>query len=472
MLKLLDLFEADDPISLSEKYYERLKRWEERINIFITLREWGEIQLVHEPGKPLSGGLIPVKDNISTRGVRTTCGSRILENYIPPYDAYAVERLGEIGLKVVGKTNMDEFGMGSTGENSGYGPTRNPWNTSHVPGGSSSGSAAAVAVAGGTSLGSDTGGSVRLPAAYCYVLGLKPTYGLVSRYGLVSYADSLEQIGILARYPEDMAYILYHISKLDKRDMTMPRTEDREELRERLINLYTGGADGLEGLRIGYSPELIEMADDAVAREAYRALNKLVELGVETLEIDLGFMEAGLPTYYAIAMAEASSNLMRYDGVLYGYMEREGEYWSSVYRTRALRLGEEVKRRIVYGSLITSAGYSGRYYIKALRIRRWIRDMMIDRLRRVDAVLMPTSPSTPPRLGEVEGVDMYALDLYTVIPNLTGHPAINIPAGFVGGLPVGIQLVTSYFNDDLLIRIAKGLEGVLYDPSKEVDTDG
>jgi len=472
MLRLLDLFEADDPISLSEEYYERLVRWDGRINIFITLRDWDGIGITHDPGKPLSGGLIAVKDNISTRGVKTTCGSRILENYIPPYDAHAVEAVKEVGLRIVGKTNMDEFGMGSTGENSGYGPTRNPWNTSHVPGGSSSGSAAAVAVAGGVALGSDTGGSVRLPASYCYVLGLKPTYGLVSRYGLISYADSLEQIGILARYPEDMAYILYHISRLDTRDMTMPRSGAREELRERLIQLYIDMDRDIEGVRIGYSRELIEKADEGVARETYRALDALRELGAETVEIDLGFMEAGLPTYYAIAMAEASSNLMRYDGVLYGVMERMGDYWSSVYRTRRERLGEEVRRRIVYGSLITSSGYRGRYYIKALRIRRWIREMLIDRLGHVDAVLMPTSPSPPPRLGEVEGVDMYTLDLYTVIPNLTGHPAISIPVGFVEGLPIGVQLVTRYYGEDLLIRIAGSLGGIVYDPSKEVDIDG
>ncbi len=469
MRSVFHYLEAEDPLSLLEEDYRRLEEAHRRYNAFITLQQWDSLRPGQLLTKPLNAMPIPVKDNISTEGLRTTCGSKILSNYIPPYDAYTVEILREIGGLIIGKTNMDEFAMGSTSETGFTGPVRNPWNTSYVAGGSSGGSAVTVAYAGGVSLGSDTGGSVRLPAAYNYVLGLKPTYGLLSRYGLISYADSLEQIGLFARYPRDMAYILHHLSRLDPRDRTMYRGGEREELRSRLLNLFHGtGFEEDIRISIGYSTKLIELADDEVAAHMYNVLERLHELGFELKELDLSYMEAGLPTYYVIAMAEASSNLMRYDGVPYGDLKWYGDYWRSIAETRTSGFGDEVKRRIIFGGLISSSGYKGRYYLRALRLRRWIRDKLLETLREVDMIFMPTQPSPPPRLGEVEGPDAYALDIYTVIPNLTGHPAINIPAGFVYGLPIGFQLITRYHGEDLLIYVAEKLRDVVYDPSKEV----
>jgi len=470
MRSIFHYLEADDPYTLIEEDIRRLERADKKLNIFITRHEYNPIETSGLILKPLNGMPIPIKDNISTKGIRTTCGSRILSNYIPPYDAHTVEILRDLGGYIAGKTNMDEFAMGSTSETGFTGPVKNPWNSSHVAGGSSGGSAVAVAVAGGVSLGSDTGGSVRLPAAYNYVLGLKPTYGLISRYGLISYADSLEQIGIFTRFPRDMAYILYHLSRYDGRDGTMYIGGEREDLRNRLIDIYHGeGYKADKEITIGISREVIDLSTEDVTRNTWKAIEKLEEKGVRIKEIDLDYFTIGLPTYYIIAMAEASSNLMRYDGILYGDLRWIGDYWRSVATTRAEGFGEEVKRRIVLGGLITSSGFKGRYYIRALKVRRWIRDKLISSLNHVDAILVPTSPTLPPKLGELEGVDAYTLDLYTVIPNLTGHPSINIPSGFAKGLPTGIQLISRYFTEDVLIHLADLLSGDLYDPYKEVD---
>ena len=461
----------EDPIEIAYKTYEKLKLSHERYNAFTIFRDWEAIHREIEGSKgPLKGLLIPVKDNISTKSIRTTCASRILSNYIPPYDAYAVEKLKEVGAVVVGKTNMDEFAMGNTSETSYFGPVKNPWKEGYVPGGSSGGSAVATLISGIPSLGSDTGGSVRQPASYNYILGLKPTYGLVSRFGLISYADSLEQIGIFAKYPLDLANILYYISEYDPRDGTMTKDGRRVRLRNSLYKISRG--DGLdlspEKYSIAYSSRIVELADEKVRKLFYRAVDILEEMGFRIHDVNLDFMEVGLPTYYIITMVEASSNLMRYDGIQYGLLEEVGDYFRSVAVSRSRGFGEEVKRRILTGALLSSKGYEGRYYLKALKLRRWIRDSMRRILDVYNLVIIPTTPSKPPKFGEALGPKGYIHDLYTVIPNLTGNPAISIPMGFIEGLPVGIQFISRWFTEDLLIKVAYTTEGKLYDSSKEV----
>lgn len=461
----------DDPIEIAFKTYERLRISDERYNAFTLLRDWDEIQKEIDASKgPLKGLLLPVKDNISTKSIRTTCASRILSNYIPPYDAYAVKKLKEAGVVVVGKTNMDEFAMGNTSETSYFGPVKNPWKDGYVPGGSSGGSAVATLVSGAPSLGSDTGGSVRQPASYTYILGLKPTYGLVSRYGLISYADSLEQIGVFAKYPLDLAKVLYHISDYDPRDGTMVRDGRRGRLRNSLSRISTGEDLELspERYSIAYSSKIVELSDDDVRKLFYRSIDLLEEMGFRLHDIDLDFMEVGLPTYYIITMVEASSNLMRYDGIQYGLLEEIGDYFKSVSITRSRGFGEEVKRRIITGALLSSKGYEGKYYLKALKLRRWIRDSIKKILDVYNFIVIPTTPSKPPKFGEALGPKGYIHDLYTVIPNLTGNPAISIPMGFIEGLPVGLQFISRWFSEDLLIKVAYLTDGKLYDSSKEV----
>ena len=462
----------DDPLSIAEKQYEIFRVAKDRHNAFITLREKDKIlEEVEKSQGPLKGLLIPVKDNIVTKGILTTCGSRILSNYIPPYDAYVVEVLKRHGAVVVGKTNMDEFAMGNTNETSYFGPVTNPWNVEHVPGGSSGGSAVATALGGYVSLGSDTGGSVRQPASYCYVLGYKPTYGLLSRYGLISYADSLEQIGIFSKFTSDLALILYYVSSYDPRDSTMPSNGYRDDLRKRVYNMLSGDIDlDPEDVSIAYSDEIVDLSEEDVKKRFYEVVDRLEREGFRLYHVNMDFMKAGLPTYYIIAMVEASSNLYRYDGVQYGLMEKVGDYWRSAYITRSRGFGEEVKRRIIMGTLLSSKGYEGKYYIRALKLRRWIRDSMQRILKRYDLVLIPTTPAPPPRFGEAVGPKGYVYDLYTVIPNLTGHPALSIPTGFIDGLPIGIQVITNWFNDDILLRFSKYLENRIYEPGKVPET--
>ena len=461
----------EDPLEIAYKTYEKLKESYEKYNAFTTLREWEELQKEVEKSEgPLKGLLLPVKDNISTKSILTTCASRILSNYIPPYDAYAVQKLKEVGSVVAGKTNMDEFAMGNTSETSYFGPVKNPWKDGYVPGGSSGGSAVATLISGAPSLGSDTGGSVRQPASYNYILGLKPTYGLISRYGLISYADSLEQIGVFTRYPMDMATILYYISEYDVRDGTMARDGRRTKLRSELQKILRGEdlEFSPEKYSIAYSSRVVDMADEQVKKLFYRAIDILEEIGFRIHDVNLNFMEVGLPTYYIITMVEASSNLMRYDGIQYGLIEEIGDYFRSAALTRSRGFGEEVKRRILTGALLSSKGYEGKYYLKALRLRRWIRDSMKRILDVYNFVIIPTTPSKPPKFQEALGPKGYIHDLYTVIPNLTGNPAINIPMGFIDGLPVGMQFISKWFTEDLLIKVAYITEGKLYDTSKEV----
>ena len=404
---------------------------------------------------PLAGRSVAVKDNISTEGVRTTCGSAMLDDYVPPYDATVVERLKTAGATVVGKTNMDEFGMGTTTETSAFGPTRNPVDRSRVPGGSSGGSAAAVAAGeADLALGSDTGGSIRCPAAFCGVVGIKPTYGLVSRYGLAAYANSLEQIGPLAPTVESAAELLEVIAGPDDRDAT---TRDAGA-----DAAYADAADGdVEGLTVGVPTELIEGADERVVRTFEAALADLEAQGAETHEVSLPSVERAVQAYYVIAMSEASSNLARFDGVRYG-PETEGEgNWNEAFaRVREEGFGDEVKRRILLGTYALSAGYHDKYYAKAQDARAWLKRDFDEALAEADVLASPTMPVLPFELGESldDPLRMYLADANTVPVNLANLPAISVPAGEADGLPVGLQLIGGAFDERTLVRAASAVE--------------
>jgi len=404
---------------------------------------------------PLAGRTVAVKDNISTEGVRTTCGSAMLEDYVPPYDATVVERLKAAGATVVGKTNMDEFGMGTTTETSAFGPTKNPVDESRVPGGSSGGSAAAVAAGDADlALGSDTGGSVRCPAAFCGVVGIKPTYGLVSRYGLVAYANSLEQIGPLAPTVEDAAELLEAIAGPDERDAT---TRDEGADAD-----YADAADGdVDGLTVGVPTELVEGADERVVETFEDALADLEAQGAEIREVSLPSVERAVQAYYVIAMSEASSNLARFDGVRYGPdTDGEGNWNEAFARVREEGFGAEVKRRILLGTYALSAGYHDKYYAKAQDARAWLKRDFDEALSEADVLASPTMPVLPFELGESldDPLQMYLADANTVPVNLTNLPAISVPAGRADGLPVGLQVIGGAFDERTIIRAASAVE--------------
>ena len=405
---------------------------------------------------PLSGRTVAVKDNISTAGVRTTCGSRMLEDYVPPYDATVVERLSAAGATIVGKTNMDEFGMGTTTETSAFGPTRNPVDEERVPGGSSGGSAATVANGDADlALGTDTGGSIRCPAAFCGVVGIKPTYGLVSRYGLVAYANSLEQIGPIAPTVADAAALLSVIAGPDPRDAT---THDAGSDVE-----YAAAADGaVDGLTIGVPTELVDGVDPGVRAAFEDALATLRDQGATTTEVSLPSLEHAVEAYYVIAMSEASSNLARYDGVRYGIAGGFDGNWNDAFaRAREAGFGDEVKRRILLGTYALSAGYHDKYYAKAQDARAWVEQDFDEALEAADVLTSPTMPSTAFELGESlsDPLQMYLADANTVPVNLANLPAISVPAGADDdGLPVGLQLIGPAFGEPTIIRAASALE--------------
>jgi aspartyl-tRNA(Asn)/glutamyl-tRNA(Gln) amidotransferase subunit A len=450
-----------DPESYVGAYYERIERREAKVRAFITLRPMDEV--IEEAKRSverlrsgrhgrLEGILIAVKDNISTMGIRTTCGSKMLETYVPPFDATVIERIKREGGIIVGKTNMDEFAMGTTTETSYFGPTRNPWDLSRTPGGSSGGSGAALAAHfAELALGSDTGGSIRSPAAYNAVLGLKPSYGTVSRYGLIAYANSLEQIGPMARNANDLEVLYSVIAGPDERDATtVSAVLEKKEVR-------------LNGLRLGVLDDMMEVSEKPVKSVVNDVLNKLSSEGSELKEVKLGYLDYALPAYYIIAMSEASSNLARYDGVRYGYSSGEEGLWTDVYSiNRGAGFGWEVKRRIMLGSFMLSAGYYEMYYIKALKIRRLIYDNIASILKSVDLILSPTMPILPPKIGDVinDPIRLFAMDVNTVVANLAGVPAISVPAGFHNGLPVGLQAMGPYLSDYSLISFARELEKI------------
>jgi aspartyl-tRNA(Asn)/glutamyl-tRNA(Gln) amidotransferase subunit A len=406
---------------------------------------------------PLFGVPVAVKDNICTRGLRTTACSRILESFVPPYDATAIGRLEAAGAIVLGKTNCDEFAMGSSTENSAFGPTRNPWALDRIPGGSSGGSAAAVAARfAPVALGSDTGGSIRQPAALCGIVGLKPTYGRVSRYGLLAFGSSLDQIGPLARTVQDAADLFACLAGHDPRDAT---TVD-EPVPD--VHALEGG---LAGVRIGVPRRLLaDGLDTAVATAFGDALDVLVRQGATLVDIELPHASAAIPVYYLVATAEASSNLARYDGVRYTFRARLGadaDVTTMYDRTRDEGFGPEVKRRIMLGTYVLSAGYYDAYYLKAQQVRTLIRRDYERAFLAVDAVVTPTCPSPAFRIGERvdDPLQMYLADVFTVSANLAGLPAISVPCGFSGdGLPIGLQLTARPFDEAGLLRLACGYE--------------
>ncbi len=418
-------------------------------NVFIT-----EESIEGATNGPLAGRTIAVKDNLSTAGVRTTCGSEMLADYVPPYDATAVERVTEAGATIVGKANMDEFGMGTTTETSAFGPTRNPVDPERVPGGSSGGSAAAVAAGeADLALGSDTGGSVRCPAAFCGVVGIKPTYGLVSRYGLVAYANSLEQIGPIATTVEDAATLLDVISGPDPNDGTT-----REEGAN---SSYATAADGdVAGLTIGVPTELFDGADERVVETVEAALGDLEAQGAETVEISLPSVEHAVQAYYVIAMSEASSNLARFDGVRYGHRAESDGNWNEAFAETREAFGAEVKRRILLGTYALSAGYHDKYYEKAQDARAWVKRDFDEAFETVDVVASPTMPVLPFEIGESldDPLRMYLADANTTPVNLANLPAISVPAGTADGLPVGLQLVGPKFGEQTIVRAASAVE--------------
>lgn len=465
--ELRDLLIAKEvrAVEITEAIFQRIKEVEPKVHAYLTFveaRAMEEAKLVDdmiikgESLPPLAGIPIAVKDNISTTGIRTTCASKMLEKYIPPYDAFVVERIKQNRMIVTGKTNMDEFAMGSSTENSGFFSTHNPWDLGKVPGGSSGGSAAAVS-AGETilALGSDTGGSVRLPAGYCGIVGLKPTYGRVSRYGLMAYASSLDQIGPMARDATDCALLLQAIAGYDPRDSTSvdyPVPNYVEQMQKSVKGLKIGLArDYLAG---GIGKPVIAAVGNAAA--VFR------ELGAEVVEISLPYSEYALAAYYIIAPAEASSNLARYDGVRYGYRTSEAvsDAVELFIKTRSEGFGAEVKRRIIIGTYVLSSGYYDAFYLRAQKVRAMIREDFEKAFQKCDLILTPTAPATAFKIGTKikDPLEMYLADICTITANLAGIPAISFPGGFDRGMPIGLQLLGPAFREDILLRAVYGFE--------------
>lgn len=424
-----------------------------------ALRQAEQVQRRIEAGEltgALAGVPIAVKDNLCTKGMRTTCSSKILGGYIPPFSAEAVLNLQRAGAVILGKTNMDEFGMGSTTETSAWGVTRNPWNTEYAPGGSSGGSAASVAAGESfLAIGTDTGGSVRQPASHCGVVGMKPTYGTVSRYGLIAYGSSLDQIGALTKDVTDCAAALEVLASHDAKDAT--------SLDRRDTDFMTALQGHVKGMRIGIPEEYLGDGTDQEVREAIlTAAAELEKQGALVSRFHLQMTEYAVPAYYTIASAEAGSNLERYDGIKYGYRAQEYDGLDHLYRkTRAEGFGEEVKRRIMLGSFVLSAGHYDAYYLKALRVKTLIQKAFEKAFEEYDVILGPTAPSTAPRLGESlqDPMKMYLSDLYTVAANLAGLPAISVPCGMDRqGLPIGMQLTGAPFMEKKLIQTAYAYE--------------
>ncbi len=441
-----------------EAVLERAEKLNGSLNAFLAIDREGamkhaeEIDARQSAGETsLHGVPIAIKDNICVRGMQTSCGSRILGPYQPPYNATAIDRLLQAGAIVIGKTNCDEFAMGSSNENSAFGPVRNPWDTSRVPGGSSGGSAAAVA-AGivPVALGSDTGGSVRQPASLCGVIGLKPTYGRVSRYGLVAFGSSLDQIGVFAWSATDAALVLQTIAGRDPHDAT---TADVP-----VPNYADTLKSDISGMRIGVSRALLGEGLDAEVRAAIeKAIDDYKNLGAEIVEVDLPQAKYAIAVYYIIATAEASSNLARYDGVRYGFRAEEAPALRDMYRkTRDEGFGPEVKRRIMLGTYVLSAGYYDAYYLKAQKVRMLLRQDFGNAFAKCDAVLTPTSPTPAFKFGEKvdDPLAMYLNDVYTVTANLAGVPGISVPCGLSSeGLPIGMQLLGPYWSEANLLRL-------------------
>ena len=438
---------------------------EGKIHSFVTIDREGalkkaeEIQAKIDAGEltgPLAGVPVAIKDNMCTEGMVTTCSSKILYNFVPPYTSEAVLNLEKAGAVIIGKTNMDEFAMGSTTETSAFGPTKNPWNTNHVPGGSSGGSCTAVAAEEVPyALGSDTGGSIRQPSSFCGVVGIKPTYGTVSRYGLIAYGSSLDQIGPVAKDVTDCATILEAIASYDPKDSTSVQRED--------LDFTSALVDDVKGLRIGIPKDYFgEGLDEEVKVAVLAAAKVLEEKGAIVEEFDLSLVEYAIPAYYVIASAEASSNLARFDGVKYGYRTEVYEGLHNMYKkSRSEGFGPEVKRRIMLGSFVLSSGYYDAYYLKALRTKALIKQAFDKAFEKYDVILGPAAPTTAPKLGESlsDPIKMYLGDIYTISVNLAGLPGLSMPCGIDSkGLPIGVQMIGDCFKEKNIIRAAYAFE--------------
>ncbi|MDA8217644.1 MAG: Asp-tRNA(Asn)/Glu-tRNA(Gln) amidotransferase subunit GatA [Dehalococcoidales bacterium] len=470
-LSALTIHEADrllrqgqtTSVELTRAVLDRIAAVEPKVKAYITVTAESALEEAKaadarrqrgESRGPLDGIPLAIKDVLCTQGVKTTCGSQILNNFVPPYDATAIRRLREAGFVLVGKANMDEFAMGSSCENSAFYPTHNPWDLSRVPGGSSGGSGAAVAADEALgALGTDTGGSIRLPASFCGVVGLKPTYGRVSRYGLVAFASSLDVVGPVAKDVTDAAILLQAIAGPDERDATTPRVP--------VPNYLASLRGGLQGLRIGipseYFAEGIQPGVEAAVRAA---IDRLQEMGAVVDEVSLPHTHYAVAAYYIIAPAEASANLARYDGVKYGFLAPAEDMWSTMERTRGEGFGPEVKRRIMLGTYTLSAGYYEAYYLKAQKVRTLIKRDFDAAFSRFDVLAAPTAPSTAFKLGEKvdDPVAMYLSDVFTVTANAAGIPGIVVPCGFDQGLPVGLQFLGKPFDEATLFRAAYAYE--------------
>lgn len=447
---------------ITKAYIERIKKFDGKIQAFIHLDEERALQEAEKADRRiqrgerldlLTGIPVAIKDNICTKGIKTTCASKMLEDFLPPYDATLVRKLKEAGAILLGKTNMDEFAMGSSTENSAFAITRNPWDATKVPGGSSGGSAAAVAAAfTPLAIGSDTGGSIRQPASFCGVVGLKPTYGLVSRYGLIAFASSLDQMGPLARRVEDCALALQVIQGYDEMDST---TYKGEYTRDYLLGLE----ENIRGLRIGVPKEFFPTGlDSEIAKAIDESIKTLEGMGAVIETFSLPIVDVALSSYYIISSAEASSNLARYDGIRYGYRSKTFEGVDDlIVNSRTEAFGKEVKRRIMMGTYVLSSGYYDAYYKKAMLIREKIKNSFQRAFEAYDMILSPTSPILPFGIGEKmeDPLEMYLADIYTVSVNIAGLPAISVPCGFSSTkLPIGLQLIGNYFSEGQLLKIA------------------
>jgi aspartyl-tRNA(Asn)/glutamyl-tRNA(Gln) amidotransferase subunit A len=453
-------------VELTQLYLDRIARLNPQLNAFITANpemslaqaRAADARIAAGKAEALTGIPIAQKDIFCARGWRTTCGSKMLHNFVSPYDAHVISQFNNAGAVNLGKTNMDEFAMGSSNETSHYGPVKNPWDTARVPGGSSGGTAAAVAARlCAAATGTDTGGSIRQPAALCGISGLKPTYGVCSRYGMIAFASSLDQAGPMGRSAEDLALLLNTMAGFDERDSTSLQRDKEDYARE--LNKKVDGDKPLTGLRIGLPKEFFAkgMGSD-VAKAVEAAISEYKKLGATVVDISLPNSKLSVPVYYVLAPAEASSNLSRYDGVRYGYRAPEYSDLTEMYeKSRAQGFGEEVKRRIMIGTYVLSHGYYDAYYLQAQKIRRLIAQDFTEAFKQCDIIMGPTAPSTAFKFGEKSNdpVQMYLSDIYTIAVNLAGLPGMSIPCGFgANNMPVGLQIIGNYFAEARMLNVA------------------
>jgi len=459
--ELSAMLEAGDvtSVQLTEHFLQRIKEHDGELNSFVTVTEEQALKAAASADEqrktgnagPLTGIPFAHKDIFCTKGVKTSCGSKMLDNFESPYDATVVEKMQQAGIVMLGKTNMDEFAMGSSNETSFYGAVKNPWNTKAVPGGSSGGSAASVAARlTPASTGTDTGGSIRQPASFCGITGLKPTYGRVSRYGMIAFASSLDQAGPMAQSAEDCALLLNAMSGFDRRDSTSLEQE---------VPDYTADLNKpLDGLRIGLPKEYFgEGLSEEINAVVQKAIDEYKALGAEIIDISLPNTHLAVPVYYVVAPAECSSNLSRFDGVRFGHRCENPQDLEDLYkRSRGEGFGEEVKRRIMVGAYALSAGYYDAYYIKAQQLRRMISDDFKKAFEKVDVIMGPAAPETAFNIGEKtdDPISMYLSDIYTIAVNLAGLPGMSVPAGFSNNMPVGLQIIANHFDESRLLNVA------------------